>query len=488
MKKTLLLLAALLLPLALFAKTTTLYHTSDVHGFFYPQKNGVGGFAALENVIKHGPKNYLLLDSGDFANGTVETRNSKGLKAVQIMNRMGYSAATIGNHEFDFKDAAVAPLLENAQFAILAANFFDKATGKYPATVQPYKIFDVNGVKVAVIGLANRTPTNPAKSYSFGKPFDALEKALNEVEPKHPNFVVVIVHDSFRDEKHGVSSYVGQIAKRFEGRVQVVLGGHAHNILQNKYVNGTLFVESGCYLSNVSRITVETDDKTGKVVSAKSELIPLVVAQTGEDKAMKAYVDSLREPGVDEAVGEIKETLFKLPTAKDRQDSPLNDWIADLLRTYSGAEIAVHNNGGTRVDLLKGPVTRRDLIEIHPFDNTVTLVTVDGKFLKRFIKKNFAPRSLYTYSGLTITYKQTKKGKIKDIKILVNGKPVENHKKYTLATNSYIAGGGSEGWMFKQIPAEDKKLVGNTTIRDLMEAAIKKGSVTAPETGRIRQR
>ena len=53
---------------------------------------------------------------------------------------------------------------------------------------------------------------------------------------------------------------------------------------------------------------------------------------------------------------------------------------------------------------------------------------------------------------------------------------------------AYIAGGGSEGWMFKQIPAEDKKLVGNTTIRDLMEAAIKKGSVTAPETGRIRQR
>ena len=159
-----------------------------------------------------------------------------------------------------------------------------------------------------------------------------------------------------------------------------------------------------------------------------------------------------------------------------------------MLREYAGAQIAVHNNGGTRVDLQKGTVTRRDLIEIHPFDNTVTLVTVDGKFLKRFIKKNFAPRSLYTYSGLTITYKQTKKGKIKDIKILVNGKPVENHKKYTLATNSYIAGGGSEGWMFKQIPAEDKKLVGNTTIRDLMEAAIKKGSVTAPETGRIRQR
>lgn len=488
MKKTwLLLFAALLLPVALLAKTTTIYHTSDVHGFFFP-RNGQGGFAALEAVLKKGPQNYLLLDSGDFANGTVETRNSKGLKAVQIMNRMGYDAATIGNHEFDFKDAAVAPILANAQFAVLAANFFDKSTGKYPATVKPYKIFDVNGIKVAVIGLANRTPTTPAKSYSYGKPFDALEKALKEVEAKQPNFVMVIVHDSFKDEKHGVASYVGEIAKRFEGRVQVVLGGHAHNILQNKYVNGTLFVESGCYLNNVSRITVETDDKTGKVVSAKSELVPLIIAETGEDKAMKEYVDSLREPGVDEVVGEAKETLSKLPLSKDRQDSPLNDWIADLLRNYSGAQIAVHNNGGTRVDLKKGKVTKRDLIEIHPFDNTVTLVTVDGKFLKKFVKKGFAPRSLYTYSGLTITYKQTKRGKVKDLKLFIDGKPVENNKKYTLVTNSYIAGGGSEGWMFKQIPAENKKLAGNKTIRDLMEDALKKGPVTAPETGRIIKR
>lgn len=488
MKKTLLLLAALLLPLALFAKTTTLYHTSDVHGFFYPQKNGVGGFAALENVIKHGPKNYLLLDSGDFANGTVETRNSKGLKAVQIMNRMGYDAATIGNHEFDFKGPQVAPLLSSAQFAILAANFFDASTGKYPPYVLPYKIFDKGGVRVAVIGLANRVPTNPSKLYKYGKPLDALEKALTEVEAQKPGFVVVLVHDSLVDDKHGTQSYVADIGTRFGGRVHVVFGGHAHKIFQNKYINGALFVESGCFLTHVSRVTVETDDKTGKFVSAKSELIDLKVSEEGEDPEIKAYANSLREPGVDEAVGEVKETLSKLPTEKEHQDSPLNDWIADLLREYAGAQIAVHNNGGTRVNLLKGPVTRRDLIEIHPFDNTVTLVTVDGKFLKRFIKKNFAPRSLYTYSGLTITYKQTKKGKIKDIKILVNGKPVENHKKYTLATNSYIAGGGSEGWMFKQIPAEDKKLVGNTTIRDLMEAAIKKGSVTAPETGRIRQR
>ncbi len=487
MKKTWLLAAFLLLPLALLAKTTTIYHTSDVHGFFYP-KNGQGGFAALAAVLKDGPQNYLLLDSGDFSNGTVETRNSQGLKGVQMMNRLSYDAATIGNHEFDFKGEGLAPLLANAQFAVLAANFFETATGKYPPSVLPYKIFDEDGVKIAVIGLANREPTNPSKLYSFGKPMAALEKALTEVETKEPNIVVVLVHDSLKDEKHGTQSYVADIGRRFGGRVHVVLGGHAHNIFQNEYRGGTLFVESGCYLQNVSRISVETDDKTGKFVSARSELIPLLVAKTGEDADVKAYADSLREPGVDEELGSAPQGLSRAPLSDDRQDGPLNDWIADLIRNYSGAQIAIHNNGGTRVDMQKGPVTKRDLIDIHPFDNTITLVTVDGKFLKKFVKKGFAPNSLFTYSGLQITYKQNKKGKIKDLELTVDGKPVENRKKYVVATNSYIAGGGSEGRMFKRIAQKDKKLAGDKTIRDLMEEALRKGPAVPPETGRIIRR
>ena len=180
--------------------------------------------------------------------------------------------------------------------------------------------------------------------------------------------------------------------------------------------------------------------------------------------------------------------MSRLPQQDDRQDAPLNNWIADLVRAYSGAQIAVHNNGGTRVDMAQGPITKRDLIDIHPFDNTITLVTVDGRFLKKFIKKSFAPNSLYSYSGLTISYKKNKKGKIKDIEIRVDGKPIQNRQKYTLATNSYIAGGGSEGWMFKKIPDQNKKLAGTKTIRDLMEDALRQGTVVPPETGRIKQR
>ncbi len=486
MKKYSLLLILLLGPLCLLAKTTTVYHTSDTHGFFYP-RNGQGGFAALAAVLKSGPQPYLLLDSGDFTNGTVETRNSKGLKAVQMLNFMEYDATTLGNHEFDFKAAQLPVLLDNLQVPMLAANFFEEGTKTYPPHVLPYRLVTKNGVKFALIGLGNRVPTNPAKGYYFTKPLQALDNALKQIEKENPDVVIVLVHDSIADDKHGTQSYVTDIAKKFGGRVHIVFGGHAHKIVQNHYECGVLFVESGCYVSNVSKVTVTTDDKTGKFVSARSELIPLTIAKTGEDKATRAYADSLREPEVDTKVGMAPMRVAKAPVLPGQLDSPLNNWVADLIKNYAGTQIAIHNNGGTRVDMPQGPITRRDLIEVHPFDNKIAVVTVSGKFLKKFIKNGFAPRSLFTYAGLDITYKTNKKGKIKDIQIFVNGQPLENNKTYTLATNAYIAGGGSEGYLFKKIPAEAKKSAGDKSIRDLMEDALARGPLTPPATGRIRE-
>ncbi len=484
MKKLFLLSVFVLAAAALFAKTTVIYHTSDTHGFYYPRK-GQGGFAALASVVKSGPQPYLLLDSGDFANGTAEAKNSKGLKSTALMNAVGYHATTIGNHEFDFYDEGLEPLVQNLKAPVLAANFFERKTGKYPPLVLPYRIFNVDGVDVAVIGLANRTPTNDGKTYKFTNPLSALKKTLADVEKENPDVVVVLVHDGLRDEKHGTQSYVAKIGKKFGGRVHVVLGGHVHNIVQNKYINGVLFVESGCHVQNVSKITIETDDQTGQFVSAKSELIPLVIEKVGENEEVAKYAETLKEPGLDEVFGQAASDISRYAAVPEHKDGPLNDWIADLGRAAAGTQIFVHNNGGTRTDIAQGPITRRDTTDIHPFDNGIVKMTVDGKFLKYLVKKSLLPRSLFTYSGMTITYRN-KNGKVKDLKIFVDGEPVENHKKYTLATNSYIGYGGSEGWPFKKIKDAHKQEIPGVTIRSVLENGLKTQSPVKPlPTGRI---
>lgn len=483
MKKLLFILVALYAAAGLFAKTTVLYHTSDTHGFFYP-KNGQGGFATLAAVVNQEKKPYLLLDAGDFAEGTMETKTSKGIKAVQLMNKLGYAAATLGNHEFAYGEAALTQMIEAAHFPILAANLVEKETGRIPSFVLPYKIFTVGGVKIALIGLANANPTRPAVHYDFIDPLVALERVLGQAEVKAAHVVVVLVHDSLADDRPDMPFYVGEIGRQFAGRVHIVLGGHAHKTFTQER-NGIVFEEVGTRLQNVGKVTIQTDDNTGKFVSATAEIIPLEIAQTGTDKAVASYAEKLKEPGMDEVLGQIAEDLTLPDPDSFIRDGSAENWIADVARAHSGAEIFVHNSAGVRTALEQGPITRRDLLDLFPFDDTIVRMPVTGAFLTELVKTSLYPRNLLSFSGLRVSYQLDKKNRVKKLRILVNGKKIKKNRMYELATNSYLAKGGSEGKLFKQIPNLQKTQVDATTLRELLIEALKQGPVSAPDTGRI---
>lgn len=474
--KKLLLILLLLFPLVVSSKTLVIFHTSDTHGFFYPQ-NKIGGFAALKNVINHEKKPFLLLDSGDFANGTAEAKFSRGAKSVQLMNAVGYSAVTIGNHEFDFKDAGITALIQESKFSILAANLREKATGLLPAGVQAARVFNVDGIKVAVIGLANNHPSQPTQKYTFIKPLTALSKALQEVEKQDPAVVIVIVHDSFVDYQHDILPYMGQIAKRFPGRVQVVLGGHAHKIV-NEYLESTLYVESGAHLEAVSKITVNVDDETGKFLSAQAELISLNVDEVGQDKTVAKLAEELREPGLDNEVAVITKRLSKKPILPNTLDGELDDWLADEGRKITKTEIFIHNTGGTRMDLLPGSLTRRQLIDLFPFNDVLISMEVPGYTLKKFIKSGLVPWNKYTYSGITVSFDKIGPNRVKNLQIKINGKPLEKRQIYRVGTNSYIA----RQALFTDLP---QKQVGDQKVSQLIEQALSSGELFTPQTGRI---
>lgn len=487
MKKLLLLLGCLFFGLVLQAKTVTLYHTGDTHGFFYPQ-NGTGGAAALAAVLAREKAPYLLLDSGDFAEGTVETQCSQGLKAVQLMNFLHYDAATVGNHEFAFQDSGFDALLHAADFAVLAANLKDAQTGQYPPDVLPYKMFTVNDVKVAVIGLAHQNPTRETRKYILSAPFAALKKALAEAEKKHPQVVVVLAHDSLAEDRPGHPFYMGNIGRKLAGRVHVVLGGHAHLIFQNEYRGGVLFAESGCNFQNVTKITLQTDDKTGELLSAKSELIPLEIARTGENPKIKKYAESLREKDVDEPIGQTSAALEKYPQTPGHMDSSVDNWVADATCRYAPADVCIHNTGGARAGLPKGDITRRDIVDLYPFNNTVVKANVSGAFLKKLVKENLTPWNRLAYAGLSVTYHKTKNGKIKNLKIWVRGERLQEDKQYTVAVNSYVAGRGREGKLFNTLPKGALRSAGAKTVRQVLEDDLKNGVLVPPATGRITEK
>lgn len=470
-----------------FAKTVTLYHTSDTHGFFYP-RSGQGGAASLAAVLKSGPKEYLLLDSGDFAEGTLETQRSKGLKAVRLMNALGYHAATVGNHEFAYGDDAFSAMVSAAEFPVLAANLTLSETGEYPSGILPYQIFEVNDAKIAVIGLANRYPNKTVRAYTLGRQLSALKETLSAVEKQNPSAVVVLAHDSLKDDRKGSPNYIGDIARQLGGRVHVVLGGHAHAVFQNEHRGGVLFAESGSNFQNVSKITVKLDDKTGKFVSARSKLIPLVLKKTGEDEAAKTFADSLREAEADVVVGTALSALLKRPSKRKSADSAVDNWVADAMCRYAPADVCIHNTGGGRVGLPKGEVTRRNLIELYPFDNAVVAAQVNGSFLRKLVRSGLTPWNRLAYSGLTVSFKKTKSGDVKNLEIWVNGEKLQDDKAYTVVTNSYIGSGRGEGKLFKTLPQGTVRPAGDKTMRRILEDEFKRGPLAPPKTGRIVQK
>lgn len=485
----------------LCAKTAVIYHTSDTHGFFYPDANGVGGAAALAAVLNKEKRPYLLLDSGDFANGAPEAAQSMGAKSVQVFNRLGYQAVTLGNHEYAFGEDVLGRLVRELQMPVLSAN--QRAAG-----LESVRLFDVGGVRMAVIGLGSDSARG--EKYSSADLETSLDEVLTAMnkpiycrnrppewqrmcrelsELIRPQVVVLLAHYSVEDRFHKNVDFLKTLPKRFAGRIHVVLGGHAHNVIQGRKINGMYFVESGEKFKGVSRIEIKTDNQTGLFKGVSSRYIELNERKTGADPAMKAFLDELRLKELDETVGSCADKMTFYPRCARERDSALGNWAADVVRQTAQTEVGINNNGGLRRSFVeKGPVLLRDVEELYPFHNTrIMTMRVSGAFLKRFVQEDLAREfSIFSFSGLTVQFSPAQSDGTSALYIKVNGLDLEEDRLYSLAVNEYIGSGKGEGYLFKQIATQDKVLLDGPGMFDAFRAAFAAGA-RAPDTGRVRQ-
>lgn len=489
-KKIFLVLAFLVLPFFLFAKEIAIYHTSDTHGFYFPRKVAgdkiVGGFALVKGYINNYNTPYLLLDSGDYTSGTLEAKESKGAVSVELMNQMGYTATTIGNHEGDFGEEQMLKNLKDFKFDVLAANVYDKQTDSLVAGVKPYNIYEVGGKKIAVIGLA-KDPLPNSKRIKTSKGRKELKKALYELSSIPHDATILIIHNSIADDKHEKDTATGQIINDLEG-IDLVLGGHAHKILQ-KQTDDSTFVESDSEIKGLSHILLNFDDKTGKLKDIKAKYVELNSALFNPDTNMQKIVEAKRIPGVDKAIGKALEDIKLRSDNKDELDSPLGDLFADIIKAQSKeSDFALHNTGGVRVDIMKGDITKRFITNAFPFPNKVMLVRVNGAFIKKLIAKSIhEKRSLFQYSKEVKVEYIWKHNRAELTSVKINGKDLDKDKMYIIAVNDYIANGGSEGYMFKKIT--DKKVIGNKYLNEIFTDYVQSNpkGIKAPATGRIKR-
>ena len=460
-------------------------HTNDMHGYY--EKNaddgilGISSVAALKGYYEKLGANVLLLDAGDFSQGTNLVNYYKGLDAVYFMNAAGYDAVSLGNHEFDFGLDSLKALTEAAEFPILDANIISKETGL------PYlddnEIFTFGDMKVGVFGLDTpeaQTKASPknVKDVTFlaGEELYACAQAqVDFLEAQDCDYIICLSHLGLDEESVGNRSV--DVAANVTG-IDLFVDGHSHTELpEGMDSNGTKIVSTGNYLNNIGVVVYD-----GKKTEAKLVNDLYVV---GGCPSMDEFVESF-DKVVDEVYsGKFATTLNKLDGARNpgvrTQETNLGDFSSDAYKytaeTYvkeNGLDMtidgAIQNGGGIRATIEAGDISMDTLYTVFPYGNTVSIVTLTGAELLEALEASCSacPDALGGFpqvSGIKFTldttvpyakgeqypnstyYAPANPGSRVTIET-VGGKAFDLNATYNIAVNNFMADGGDTYYVF----------------------------------------
>jgi 5'-nucleotidase len=269
-------------------ETLTILHTNDTHSRLDPfpadgTKNaGLGGVAARNEIIKKIRKNVphvLLLDAGDFFQGTPFFNVYKGEVEIKAMSMLGYDAATMGNHEFDAGVDNFATQLQHATFPIVISNYDFTGTGMEGKSV-PFKIFQKGNIKIGVTGvgieLKGLVPENLSGKTIYRDPVASVNTVADELKKKHKcDFIICLSHlgDKYDDDK--ISD---EILAKESYDVDLIIGAHTHKLFtqprkyRNQKNNDVLVNQVGWMGLNLGRLDF-IFNKAGKKSLAQSHTV-----------------------------------------------------------------------------------------------------------------------------------------------------------------------------------------------------------------------
>jgi len=473
------------------------YHTNDVHGWIMsrpgtnPLDAGrlVGGAPALKALIDRDGTPKLVLDAGDWWQGTPEGSLTKGEAVAEVFNAVGYDAAEIGNHEFDAGQDALKSLIGKMNMPILAANVYG-ADGKRVPWTKPWIIKDVDGVKFGIFGLLTTHmdklafPKNIA-GLTFRREVDEARDDVKALRRAGAYVIIAVTHVGYEEE--GRPKFEGDqtLAREVSG-IDLIVGGHSHTVLSHAYrdpAHGTLIVQTGCYLVRVGRVTFKIDPKTHRVLASSDELIDLRPDRMGEDPAVKAIVDKR----ADEA-GKVFETVVATATAdmtraSANAESGLGSWMADCYRNWAGADVAFQNGGGIRSDLSAGPVSLRRIFNVMPFDNSLVKLKMTGAQLRALLDHGMAGPRLLQESGAEIEFTPGAPPGSRVTSVKIGGAPLDDAKTYSVVTLDFLVSGGDGFTEFGGAPQDESEVLARDVLK---ECAEKQANIAPPAAGRLR--
>jgi 2',3'-cyclic-nucleotide 2'-phosphodiesterase (5'-nucleotidase family) len=467
--------------------------TNDFHGALEPTTpawaggDTIGGAATLAAYVRPVEARYpgatLHLDAGDEMQGTVISNLTAGRSSIEVMNALGIDAAAIGNHEFDWGLDTLRARIAQADYPVLSANIFVKATGARPDWAVPYAWLERAGLRIAVIG-ATTTSTPVTTLPKNVEPFEFLDisQVVNELAPRlkaeGADLVILVAHAGGIEEGHGgVLGEIADAARRITGPLDLIVSGHTHTRI-NTTVNGIPIVQAASSGTAVGVVVLTYDRGARRVVDDFSELWTTRTADVRPDSAMASIVEGWRAQTAeiaDRPITEMAQTLIR----DRRGESALGDLIADAQRAATGTQMAMTNAGGIRADLLAGPVSFRDVYAVQPFQNVLIRLTLTGEQVHRALEAAVTG-SVGQVSGLRFSFDPTRPvgQRVRDAwledtgeMIVENGRARHPERTYTMTVNNFMASGGDDYAPFAEaIDATDTGLIDSDVFADHLES------------------
>lgn len=421
-------------------------HSNDTH--CYLGDDGNLGFATLKSlkVEKQSESNAVFVfDAGDFLQGNVYGTLTEGIAPVMVMNQIGYDLGVPGNHEFDFTLPVLKERTSQLNYPIICSNLVDNSTGE--SVFEEYKILKKGGVTLGCFGLLTDQTATTTKKGNMGDavvtdPIEAAERMVSFLETKGVDYIVCIGHLGV-DKNRGITS--DQVCNRVPG-IDIFIDGHSHTEMEDGKVcdgsiellpSDTVIASTGQFLENVGVIKV-----TNKTISAKLYRGPAL-----ENEAVTktiAKVEAEQEEILKKKIGETEVELEGTKKIIRNNETNLGDFVTDVMRIKSGADIAIINSGALRASIPVGDVTNGSVYAMMPYLNTLVLFEVPGSVLWDAMKQSFAQKDdggFLQFSGMTVTYKAVDGG-YEIVSITKDGKEIDKDATYKLAATDYLAGGG----------------------------------------------
>ena len=374
--------------------TVVILYENDVHCAV----EGYSKLAAMKNELSETYTNVGVVSVGDFVQGGTLGAVSKGEYIVNLMNKVGYDAIALGNHEFDYQLPRLNELNAMSNTKFISCNFHK--IGEDKSYFEPYTIVSYGNVDVAYIAITTPETINSSSPAQFkndkgeliytfneSKLYDIVQTNINAAETAGADYVIALSHIGY--DESGNLADITDVIENTDG-FDVVLDAHSHSVIEEKVIkdksgDDVLLTSTGTKFEYIGKLTIKNGAFDTELVEVES--------YTKTDPVVDAYITEINENYAqlgNRKIGESKVEFITHDKDGNRlvrnAETNLGNFCSDALRVMTGADMSFVNGGGLRAPMESGDITFNDIFSVFPFNNQIVTAEISGQILIDFLE------------------------------------------------------------------------------------------------------